>query len=75
MSTVGDNLGVSPNIQPRDRNRNETVNQIVPIDYNQMARAFASEVSKMPIVAKVDNRQFAANQQTSQVVEQYRFSS
>ena len=74
ITAKGDGLAVSPNIS-----RENTRNNNTQLDYEKLANAIAmgaeKGTSRAKLTAKVDNRQFASNQQTSQVVEQYRFSS
>ena len=72
ITTKGDSLAVSPNIR-------DGRNDGMQIDYDKLASAIAkgaeAGTSRAKLTARVDNRQFAANQQTSQVIEQYKFSS
>lgn len=72
ITARGDSLAVSPNIR-------DGRNDGIQLDYDKLASAIAkgAEVgtSRARLTARVDNRQFASNQQTSQVIEQYKFSS
>ena len=75
ITAKGDSLAVSPNITREGRNTPSSMQ----LDYDRLADAIAkgaeTGTSRARLTARVDNRQFAANQQTSQVIEQYRFSS
>jgi hypothetical protein len=78
----GGSLDVSPNIiTPLSSTieRRDGRNDGMQLDYDKLASAIAkgaeAGTSRARLTARVDNRQFASNQQTAQVIEQYRFSS
>lgn len=75
ITAKGDSLAVSPNITREGRNTPSSMQ----LDYDRLADAIAkgaeTGTSRARLTARVDNRQFASNQQTAQVIEQYRFSS